>query len=213
MADATDNLLKALKKASKREGGPTANTPPSRGHILTFTGKFINPIRADKDDLDIIDIAHALSNTARYGGHSRTLYSVAQHSVMVASMLPKDLALTGLLHDAAEAYLGDVPTPIKRQSVMRGFREAEDRLLKLILEKYVGRDSYTWPLAPEIGVADRRALRIEMAALMPPMGQPVAGAPTPTLPCWEPAQARDVFLKVYAELSGVKVSSPNKASK
>lgn len=82
--------------------------------IQTFTGRKFTPLDARPEDVCIEDIAHALSQKCRYTGHTKSLYSVAQHSVIVSSLLPPSLQLAGLLHDATEAYLPDVAAPIKR---------------------------------------------------------------------------------------------------
>lgn len=82
-------------------------------YIETVTGKkfpFLNP---SADDVDIKDIAVSLANQCRFNGHV-PFFSVAEHSVAVAARLPAHLQLAGLLHDAAEAYLSDIPSPIKR---------------------------------------------------------------------------------------------------
>ena len=87
-------------------------------HMLTFTGRDYLPTQMVPDDIHIDDIAHALSLVCRFGGHTQVHYSVAQHSLLVARILehrgaPVEAQLAGLLHDAHEAYIGDVPTPVK----------------------------------------------------------------------------------------------------
>ena len=80
----------------------------------TFTNKklyFLNPKPAD---ICIEDIAHSLSNICRYNGHCKKFYSVAQHSIFVSDMLPARLAIYGLLHDATETYVTDIPRPLKK---------------------------------------------------------------------------------------------------
>ena len=81
--------------------------------ILTYTGRWFYPLEPRVEDVDIRDIAHALSLICRFTGHVIYPYSVAQHSVAVARLCPKDIAIFGLLHDSAEAYITDVAHPIK----------------------------------------------------------------------------------------------------
>lgn len=82
--------------------------------VETRSGKRVSVNNPSPDQFDIKDIAYALSNTCRFNGHCAGFYSVAEHSVAVALRLPQHLRLAGLLHDASEAYLGDVPSPIKQ---------------------------------------------------------------------------------------------------
>jgi len=82
--------------------------------IKTFTGLYVDVFDANPDTIDINDIAHALSHTARWGGHSEAFYSVASHSIWVAEQVPDGYKLEALLHDATEAYIGDMPKPIKK---------------------------------------------------------------------------------------------------
>lgn len=88
-----------------------------KGWMETFTGKKVNPLELRIEDIDIVDIAHALSQMCRYGGHCHKFYSVAEHSVRVAVKIGEEglysLRLAALLHDAEEAYLGDVIRPLK----------------------------------------------------------------------------------------------------
>jgi|SRR6185312_5486199 len=83
------------------------------GYFRSFSGIPINLRCPRPEDIDIRDIAAALSKICRFGGHSRTFYSVAQHSILVAHLTLESMAGIGLLHDAAEAYLGDVIKPLK----------------------------------------------------------------------------------------------------
>jgi len=84
-----------------------------KGWMETFTGKRVNPLELRPEDVDIVDIAHALSQICRYGGHCHKFYSVAEHCIRVAVKAPDELKLAALLHDAEEAYLGDVIRPLK----------------------------------------------------------------------------------------------------
>lgn len=95
------------------------------------------PMDARPEDIDIRDIAHALSRQCRFGGHTRGFLSVAQHSVMVSyECQPRD-ALWGLLHDASEAYLLDLPRPIKHLPEMQPYRDAEARLMLVICRRFL----------------------------------------------------------------------------
>jgi len=102
--------------------------------MQTYSGKVIELMQPKQSDIVIVDIAHALGNICRFGGHSRTHFSVAQHSVLVSQHVPEDLSLCGLLHDAAEAYLGDVISPLK--SMMPEHRQLEDLWLLTIGMKF-----------------------------------------------------------------------------
>lgn len=104
--------------------------------IQTFTGRKFWPLEPREADVDIRDIAHALANMCRFAGHTKEFYSVGQHSLAVASIVPPHLAIYGLLHDASEAYLVDIPTPIKQHSGFWFYRNAEERLQSTILRRF-----------------------------------------------------------------------------
>ena len=114
--------------------------------IVTYTGKRFYPLAPRAEDVDIRDIAHALSMTCRFSGHTPWLYSVAQHSVLCATLVPQELRIHALLHDAAEAYLFDAARPIKWSI---GFVVGEDVLTMAEVEE-------------NINVAIYEALGIEM---------------------------------------------------
>lgn len=86
-------------------------TPP--GCIITFTGRIVNLLNPDPDTIVLEDIAHGLGHTCRWNGHTKTFYSVAEHSVRVAGQLEGWRILSGLFHDAEESYWGDIVRPLK----------------------------------------------------------------------------------------------------
>ena len=154
-------------------------------------------MRPRESDVDIRDIAHALSLLCRFNGHCRVFYSVAEHSVRVAQQLPPSLALWGLLHDAAEAYLTDLPRPIKRQ--IPEFRTMEDALLRVVAERF----ELTWPMPEPVAQADNELLATEARDLMapPPASwglecQPVATSIEP----WPAETAERSFLESFERL-------------
>ena len=121
--------------------------------IMTYSGIPVCPLDPKPSDILIEDIAHALGMTCRWAGHCKTFYSVAEHSVRVADVCASlgrmkgytdqqilELRMLGLMHDATEAYVGDIPRPLKSQFKLdtpRGvetFREAEAHLYKAIEE-------------------------------------------------------------------------------
>lgn len=125
------------------------------GRIRTYSGFYIDPLNPNPDAIQIRDIAHALTNQCRFAGHTHRRFSVAQHSIMVADAVPEEHKLAALLHDASEAYLLDIPTPVK--AALSGYMEAEDRLMKVIADKF----GFKWPLHISIKEADKKALEWE----------------------------------------------------
>jgi uncharacterized protein len=174
--------------------------------IQTVSGRRVDPLSPRTDDLDVRDIAHALSNQCRFGGHCRVFYSVAQHSCAVADLVDRAGgsavdALWGLLHDAAEAYLGDLPHPLKHRSALgEAYRGAEARLEAAITERFAlppHRPSLVGEIDRALLATERRALIGEAWAWPELEGvQPLAFAIEP----WEPARARREFLARYEEL-------------
>lgn len=95
------------------------------------------PLDPRPEEICIEDIAHALSNLCRFTGHTRTFYSVAEHSVRVSWACDLNSALWGLLHDASEAYLCDISSPMKRSSDFgQLYLRAEVKLMAAICQKY-----------------------------------------------------------------------------
>jgi 5'-deoxynucleotidase YfbR-like HD superfamily hydrolase len=98
------------------------------GHITTFTGRQIDPLAMTPDQADIRDIAHALANSNRWIGHTRQPFSVAAHCLIGAKLIDPAYALEFLLHDATEAYLPDMPRPLKVRPEFMFYRQAEQKI-------------------------------------------------------------------------------------
>src|ERR1039457_6405429 len=108
----------------------------SDGFIGTFSGLRFWPLAPNPDDILIADIAHALAHQCRFGGHAWKFYSVAKHSVHVSQLCPPEHALWGLLHDASEAYLVDLPRPLKLLPEFAPYREAERRSQRAVAVRF-----------------------------------------------------------------------------
>jgi hypothetical protein len=131
-------------------------------YLATYTGKLVNIMSLRPDDISIHDIAHSLSHLCRYGGHCIKFYSVAQHSVRVARALPAHLQLAGLLHDASEAYVVDLPRPVKL--LLKEYKNIEIGVQSVIAERFNLGNDLEDPLVKE---ADDRLLVTEWQELMP----------------------------------------------
>lgn len=130
--------------------------------IETASGRAFNFLRPDPESIHIDDIAHALSHLCRFTGHVREFYSVAQHSWIVSYIAPREFALYGLLHDASEAYLGDVSSPLKR--LLPDYRGIEKVVQAAIYCRF-GLDHVE---PQEVREADRIALVTEKRDLLSP---------------------------------------------
>lgn len=100
------------------------------------SGKRFYPFDPRTEEINITDIAAALAKLCRFGGHVRDYYSVAEHSVRVSYVCDPADALWGLLHDASEAYLCDLPRPIKRHRYFSDYRHVEERLMWRVCERF-----------------------------------------------------------------------------
>lgn len=158
--------------------------------ITTFSGNHFYLLDPRPEDIEIRDIAHALSHLCRFTGHSRKLYTVAQHCVIVSTLVPPKLALEGLLHDAAEAYVGDVSTPLKG-ILSTTYTAIEDAVQEAIAQRF----ELATPPPPAIKAADTQAFEIEAHNLM--LGfEPDAR----DLEVMSPTVARAAFLDRFEEL-------------
>lgn len=120
----------------------TAEHVNAVGWMRTFSGMKVTPLDLRPEMVDITDIAHALSRIGRFGGHAAGFISVAGHSIAVMAMVAKHtddprMILTGLLHDASEAYIGDIIRPIKKHPrVMHTLWAAEERIHEVVAQVF-----------------------------------------------------------------------------
>lgn len=129
--------------------------------ILTHTGKRFDLYEPDAGMIDPRDISHSLAHLCRFNGHTREFYSVAQHSCIVAELVPEEHKLAALLHDAAEAYLGDMTRPLKQW--MPDYRGFEDVIWMRVCERF----DLALDLPTCVHRADLIALATERRDLMP----------------------------------------------
>lgn len=176
--------------------------------IETYMGETFSPLKPDPDQINIEDIAHSLARQCRFTGHSVFFYSVAEHSVRVAELLEKQgwermTCLWGLLHDASEAYLVDLPTPLKRSpSIGLPYQRAERHLMWAVCERF------GLPISQPavVGEADAILLATEVRDLMHGhrdywrkiQAEPMAERIRP----WSPEVAEYEFDRKFYELGG-----------
>ena len=120
--------------------GKLGESMRSRNYIITYSGQQFTPLTPDAAAIDIKDIAHALARIGRANGHFVDFYSVGQHCLdcaneALARGYSARQALVCLLHDASEAYLSDITSPVKKH--LRQYVAVEDRLLDVIYQKYI----------------------------------------------------------------------------
>lgn len=125
-------------------------TKQTKNSISTLSGQFFDPLNPEDYTYNIDEIATALSNLCRYTGHVNSFYSVAEHSVLVSRSVPDTHRLAALLHDASEAYLGDMARPVKQ--LFPRYKQLEESCQKEIFKQF----NLDWPMHESIHEADMR---------------------------------------------------------
>lgn len=170
--------------------------------IYLQSGNYYHFETPHQTKVELEDIAHALSNICRFGGHTRTFYSVSEHSIHVSHLVPKHLALYGLLHDAHEAYVGDMPTPLK--NLCFDYRGVEARAESHVWEAF-GLKSLQWDDLQALSKADLQMLRHEKENALHCRDEwaIVEGVEKVDvqLEFWNPQRAKAEFIKRYMELT------------
>ena len=173
----------------------------------TFSGVRFFPLNVLPDDINLADIAHHLSMKCRFGGAVKKFISVAEHSILVSRRVDNKLAMWGLMHDAAEAYLGDIVSPCKRSLwyatenepyKYHNFAHVEEELLIVIADKF-GLNVEDYPAVKD---TDRRALEIEARHLMGTWESADDLTIDDDCPiyCWTPLEAEREFLARFHEI-------------
>lgn len=176
--------------------------------IQTYSGQQFFPLEPKAEEVHAEDIAHALGLLCRFGGHSVRFYSVAEHCVLMSYLVPPEDALWALLHDATEAYVVDLPRPIKR--MLPDYSAMEGRVMDVILEAF----DLTTPMMPDsVREADNRILFTERDQLMRPSGiaWSAEGIWMPyksvTVEGWSPTRAEDEYLTRLVDLLTVQAQT------
>ena len=169
--------------------------------ILLVSGEYFDYENPEGLRFDVGDIARGLSHICRFAGQSPRFYSVAEHSVHVSRIVPPEQALAGLLHDAAEAFVGDMAKPLK--VMCPDYQAVEKRVEKAVLAEF----GIAMPLDPSIKEADIRMLATEQAQLMNNRDDwghthgrdAVEGL---QIQCLSPDEAHDLFIARFEQLTG-----------
>ncbi|QDV23458.1 HD domain-containing protein [Aureliella helgolandensis] len=184
-------------------------TPDSFGTIgstiKVAAGHYVDLVNPDPATLDLETIAAALGKLCRFGGHTCQFYSVAEHSWMCCRLAnydecPEEVMRAVLLHDAAEAYLGDIVKPLKL--LLPEYCRLEERMERAIMERF---DVDLVGHADKIRAYDRQMLKVERNALLTEDNEPWADFDTipdrnVDLAFYSPIQAASRFLSVAASL-------------
>lgn len=171
----------------------------------SFTGRAYWPTDPRAADICIEDSACAMSLLCRFGGHCREFYSVAQHSVLVSHYCHTADAMWGLLHDASEAYILDIPRPLKRSQLMGGYRGLETLWMVAVCERF----GLQFDMPESVAAADEVLLATELRDLMPQRrvlyvddpGEPRFGSLANPIAPMESRDAEREFLARFRELT------------
>ena len=218
---AVESLKKAIKSLKRIEQTSWKKAHHCSKMMATFSGNYVDPRNLSPDEIDIRDIAHGLSNLCRFAGQCKVFYSVAEHSFLASWAVwgetkDKGLALTALLHDAPEAYIGDLVRCVKNG--LTDYQNMEDRIWEAVVHKFklpvpLVSGNPCGHLLPEVvKIADYRMLVTERRALISdksavwdleeryqPYDMPIKGL--------TPAKAKELFLDAFESFSGRSIGA------
>lgn len=179
------------------------DTTANEQWIGLLSGAQMNYNRPEDSDVTLDDLASALSNICRFSGHLPTFYSVAQHLVNCSRIVPVEFAFDALMHDTAEAFTNDLPTPLKWSVPI--FKELETKIESAMANKF----GFNYPYAPEVKLADTQMLMLEKKYVKKdyrdwPNYRNVEFehlVDLVDLKPWQPCRAKREFLERYNELT------------
>jgi hypothetical protein len=167
--------------------------------IITCTKQKFYPLDPRPNEVNWLDITHALSNICRFTGHCSEFYSVAQHSVLVSEIVPPECALAGLLHDAAEAYICDLAKPVKENPIFDSYRAVEKRIQEVIFQA-AGIDLEIPPIVKDADITMLRTEARDLELITPEWGiYDLRPLPMKIIP-WSPKDARRRFAERFDSL-------------
>lgn len=175
---------------------------PEDAWIQTYSGRRFTPTNPNPDAIVIQDIAHALSMLCRFGGHSSKFYSVAQHCVLVSHLCNFEDAFWGLMHDASEAYLVDLPRPIKHSGKLDVYIEYENKVQLAICKRF----GLPEKEPPSVKKADKILLATEARDLLRNLRSDFSLKEIPLpfkIDPLGPREAKDLFMKRFFELTNM----------
>ena len=192
----------------------TYPNPLMEHKVITHSGQTLDLLQPNQADINIEDIAHGISRQYRYGGALRD-YTVAQHCVSVAKCIQdnwpgeehqglEDALRLALIHDAAEAYIRDMPTPAKR--LLPDYFDLEARLMEVIIKKFninldwqeMVKEADSSACGAESRLFIRHLQVADIDGLFPPVTIPVD--PEMIKDCWSPDHAKAMFLRIWTSL-------------
>jgi uncharacterized protein len=198
--------------------------------IVTSSGDRFDPCFPDWKKIRIEDIAHALSRQTRFSGHVRGTWTVANHSLLVSQLVPQAHALAALLHDAAEAYLIDIPSPVKTSGLISGYcgvetdiHAAVEKAFNVALRASVIKNWdkaalwaeaevfmfgwADWNYQPES--ADFLRIEITRNAILSGVGQPLVNRVAGKLDFYSPGATERLFLREFSRLNSIEFERHN----
>jgi hypothetical protein len=159
------------------------------GHILTYSGLLFNYLEPTVEMININDIAVGLSREFRFGNQTPEPFTVAQHSVIVSQLVPDKYSLEGLLHDAPEAYMKDLPAPLKIN--FPEYTKVENRIMEVIAKAF----NLSYPFHKSIKEADIVSLEREWQCLF---------IEKKSNYCWSTGLSRSEFINRFRQLDCYK---------
>lgn len=171
-----------------------------QAQIETYNGEFFNLDPNDFSGVNIHNLAHALSGVNRFNSHTNRMYSVGEHSIHVASQLPPELQLIGLLHDGSEAYIQDIPSPFKQ--FLPDYAAMEELIQNKVYRAFGLDPEWVRGVYPAVKRIDSMMCEVEATHLLHSGGAGWAeDHGHPGISCLTPEYAEGLFMWAYVRIT------------